>query len=118
MIVKDESVIPTGPFCYSIVPIVEGEILSDDIERFGKELREFRYHGDTKEVLCPYWRRTDYGTVICDFLHKEVYDEENEDARALIEAKFGKSEPGDKIGHSWALPDELKICGIHDPDSE
>lgn len=109
--------IPAGPFCYSIVPIAVGEILSDNLERFGKELREFRYHGDTKEVLCPYWRTTDYGTVICEFLHKETYDDLDADSRALIEAKFGKSEPGGRIRHSWALPDELKICGINDPDS-
>lgn len=90
----DHPEIPVGPFCYSLVPIADGEVLSDDVERFGKELREFRYHGQNKEVLCPYWRRTDYGTVVCDFLHKEVHDD------------------------SWALPDELKICGINDPDSE
>lgn len=60
---KDKSVIPPGEFCYRVVRLGAGESISDDIERFGRDLREFRYHGAYKEVLCPYWIRTERDTV-------------------------------------------------------
>jgi hypothetical protein len=61
---KKKSIIPPGCFCYRIKRIQGDEKLNDNIDRFGKDLREFRYHGEYKEILCPYWRLTDYGTVI------------------------------------------------------
>ena len=66
----------------------------------------------TRTVLCPYWQRTDYGTVRCNFLDKEVVDEEDSEAREKIMKYFGISNPEEKFAFSWALPDEVKICGI------
>ena len=69
---KDTSVIPVSDyFCCQIVEIQPDEILSTDIERFGKDLREYRYSENTKEILCPYWFRTDHNTVRCVFLDIE-----------------------------------------------
>lgn len=50
----DSSVIPPGEYCYRLVATTDGEVLVDDIERFGKDLREFSYGTEVKEVLCPY----------------------------------------------------------------
>lgn len=113
----DDSVIPPGDHCYRVVKIREGEILNGDINQFGKELREYRYHGNYKEVLCPYWQRTDYGTVRCNFLDKEVVDDEDLEAREKIMKHFGISNPGEKFDFSWALPDEIKICGINEDEN-
>ena len=57
-----------GNHCYRVVELEEGEELSHDIERFGKDLRGFSYRTGLKEVLCPYWQKTDYGVVRCEYL--------------------------------------------------
>jgi hypothetical protein len=111
---KDESLIPRGEYCYRIIKIAKGEALgSDDLDRFGKELREVPYHGEHKEVLCPYWIRTDYGTVKCDFLGKEVVEEEEDNATERIKIHFGHGQIPETIGYSWKLSDEIKICGVN-----
>ncbi|MEW5886822.1 MAG: hypothetical protein AB1735_09005 [Pseudomonadota bacterium] len=115
----DASLIPPGEYCYRVVKIREGEILSKDINKFGRELREFSYNGAYKEVLCPYWNRTEYGTVRCDFLDKEFVDDEDSNAIGKIIAHFGSSDAPEKFGRSWALSDEIKICGVReDEDGE
>lgn len=73
---NDPSKILPGEFCYRIYPLKPGEILSTDASQFGRNLREYPYHPGFKEVLCPYWQRTDYGTVKCLFMETEVLDEE------------------------------------------
>lgn len=113
----DESLIPYGQFCYRIEKIGDGEVLSRDIERFGKDLREYSYFGDLKEVLCPYWIRTDYGTVRCEFLGREVVDEDDRKALAKIARHFGE-EAAKTISYSYELADELKICGIREEDPD
>lgn len=110
---KDKSIIPPGEYCYRIVEIQDGEVLSDDIDRFGKDLREYSYGGGYKEILCPYWQRTDYGTVRCNYLEKEVIDDLDFDAHKKIMAHFGISDVYEKFDSCWELPDEIKICGIN-----
>lgn len=115
----DTSLIPPGEYCYRIVKIGEGETLSRDISKFGRELREYPYHGAYKEVLCPYWHRTEYGTVRCDFLGREFVDDKDSRAIEKIIAYFGSPDAPDRFERSWALPDEIKICGVReDEDSE
>ena len=41
--VRDATQIPPGENCYRVVELIEGEVLSEEIERFGKDLREFSY---------------------------------------------------------------------------
>ncbi len=116
---KDESVIPPGNFCYRLKRIKDGEVLSKDIARFGRDLREYSYNGKYKEILCPYWYRTDYGTVKCIYLEKEVVDEEDENAADKIQKKFGDPDAVNNFDHSWELSDEIKICGIrYEKDTE
>ncbi len=112
----DTSVIPSGDYCYRVVDIREGEILIEDPNRFGKELRQYRYHGNDKQVLCPYWQRTDYGTVRCNFLDKEIIDDEDLAAENKIMEYFNISDPRAKFESSWMLADEIKICGINEDD--
>jgi hypothetical protein len=83
----DQSVIPFGDYCYEIIELKPDEVLSTDVEQFGKNLREFRYHGNSKEVLCPYWFRLDNGMTRCEYLNIE--DDENS-----------------------YLADEIKICDV------
>lgn len=110
----DDSLIPPGKYCYRVIKIREGEILSRDINKFGRELREFSYHSAYKEVLCPYWHRTEYGTVRCDFLGREFVDEEYSTAIEKIISNFGSPDAPDRFERSWALPDEIKICGVRE----
>lgn len=109
---KDPALIPVGENCYRLVPIAPGAVLDDDAWRYGMDLREFRYHGDWKTVLCPYWRRTGHGTVRCEFLDREVFDEDDDHAREKVVALFGDRAEG-RVGRAWELADEFKVCAIH-----
>lgn len=116
---KQKSFIPQGDYCYRVVEIQAGEILNGNVLQFGKELREFRYHGNMKEVLCPYFQRTNYGTVRCNFLDKEYVDEDDSDAIEKIIKHLGIPDAKNPFDYSWALSDEIKICGINeDEDTE
>ena len=115
---KDCLVIPHGEYCYRILPINEGEILSRDIHRFGKDLREYRYRGNFKEVLCPYWERTDYGTIRCNYLELEVVDEDDNSAKQKLADYFGTDKAIDQLKYSWALSDEIKVCGINQENDD
>ncbi|MDR0664350.1 MAG: hypothetical protein LBF86_02365 [Helicobacteraceae bacterium] len=112
----DTSLIPPGEYCYRVIKIREGEILSQEIEKFGRELREYSYNGAYKEVLCPYWQKTAYGTVRCNFLDREFVDDEDPKSMEKIVAHFGSPDAPDKFKRSWALSDEIKICGIRDDE--
>ena len=109
----DTLIIPPGDYCYKVVKIRDGEVLSRQIEAFGRELREFSYYGSYKEVLCPYWQRTEYGTVRCNFLDYECIDDADNSHEKLI-AHFGTPDAPDWFKFSWALPDEVNICGIRE----
>jgi hypothetical protein len=108
----DASLIPSGEYCYRVVKIREGEILSRDLEKFGRELREARYHGEYKRVLCPYWQSTEYGTVRCDFLDREFIDDTEK-----ILAHFGGQDAPSRFEYFLVLPDEIKICGIREDEA-
>lgn len=110
---KDTTVIPFGDYCYQLVPIEEGEILIKDIERFGKDLREFSFSHALKEILCPYWQRTDHGMVICDYLGVQCLDEDNPDARSKAVQHFGSEEALARVNRPSLLYDEIKICDIN-----
>jgi hypothetical protein len=114
---KDPSLIPSGGHCYQVVRLQPGETLSDEIDRFGKDLREFSYHPGYKEVLCPYWTRTDYGTVRCEFLNREVLDEVPQ-ARLKVQAHFGVTDAASLFDSDWALPDEIKRCGHREDEND
>jgi hypothetical protein len=110
--------IPHGSFCYRIVDLAPNEVLSTDIHRFGRDLREYSYRPGRKEVLCPYWYRTDYGMVRCQFLGVETLDEEDSAARDLAIAHFGSEAAFFASDDDRILADETKICGIHTDDEE
>ncbi|MBK6651926.1 MAG: hypothetical protein IPG42_20895 [Betaproteobacteria bacterium] len=65
-----DPLIPSGRFCYRLEPITPGEVMANDLERYGKDLREHSYGGGMKQVLCPYWIRTDHGTVRCEKMNR------------------------------------------------
>lgn len=110
---KDSSIIPLGDYCYRLVPIKEVETLDKDVERFGKDLREFSFSHALKEILCPYWQSTDYGMVICEYLGVQCLDEDDPDARTKAVQHFGSEEALVRINRPSLLYDEIKICGIN-----
>lgn len=110
---KDKSVIPFGSYCYQLINIEKGEILADAIERFGKDLREFSYSHTLKEILCPYWRMTDYGMVLCEYLDVQCLDEDDPDARSKALLHFGSEAALASLNRPSLLYDEIKICDIN-----
>lgn len=118
---KDPSKIPPGRFCYRVYPLRPGEVLVNDISRFGKELREFSYRPGFKEVLCPYWQRTEYGTIKCSFTNKEVLDSECrnlEESITLLAIYLDSEEQARTFPRSWELADEIKICGVNEDEDD
>jgi hypothetical protein len=111
----DRSLIPPGGLCYQVVDLEPGETLSDDWDRFGLDLREFKYGERAKQVLCPYWTKTHHGTVRCEWLDLEVHDDnaDFETSRALSRAHFGEVEVYRRVKYSLLLSDEIKICDIN-----
>lgn len=110
----DESLIPPGRFCFRVVKIRAGEIMDADVDKYGRQLREFRYLGDWKVMLCPYWTKTEYKTVRCAFLNKEFYTDAISRQKEKILAHFGSTEIPDHIEFSHYIHDEIKVCGIKD----
>lgn len=113
---KDTSVIPLGEDCYKLVPIQTGEVMHDDPEEYGKQLREYTYLGNLKQVLCPYWHKTDYGMVQCRFLEIEGLIEDEDGAWEKAVHHFGSSEALFKANQATLLFDEIKYCGINELD--
>ena len=110
--IRDATQIPPGEYCYRVVELAEGEVLSKDIERFGKDLREFSYRPGLKEILCPYWRKTDFGMVCCDYLEQACLNEDEENALEKAIAHYGSREQFEANNKHSLLYDEIKICGI------
>ncbi len=81
---------------------------------YGKDLREFSFHRGQKAVLCPYWIRTSHGTVRCEKMNVEVFDDGSDPKGAVLKATahFGADKVHALVRHSHWLPDELKICGM------
>ncbi len=115
---SDTKEIPPGGFCYRVVSLKPGEVLSKDIDKFGKELREYPWHEGYKEVLCPYWRRTDYGMVRCEYMGVEELDEDDSEAWDKAIAHFGNKDAFLKANHPGYLYDEIKGCGIKEYEEE
>lgn len=118
---KTHPLIPVGQFCYRIEEIAPGEVLSRELDRYGRDLREFPYRRGTKCVLCPYWQRTNHGTVRCEYLGKEVHDEEAMDralARRQATEYFGADRVNEQVGWSSDLADEYKVCGVNEDDDD
>jgi len=110
----DKSLIPPGPYCYWIKEIQDQEILGTDIEYFGKDLREYPYAGNYKEILCPYYHRTDYGTVRCEYVDEEYLDGLDDQAAEKIIQHFGTDKVlKERFPYDDYLSDEIKICGIN-----
>ena len=112
---SEDALIPYGEYCYSVEVLGPGESLSNDVDRYGFDLREFRYHNDRKAILCPYWRRTSHGTVRCEKLLREVFAEREsfEVERMKAAAHFGEKSVGRSVGYSYELADEIKVCNIN-----
>lgn len=115
---KDTSIIPAGLYCYKVVRLKDGEILSRDIKCFGKDLREYPYRDGWKEVLCPYWYRTEYGMIRCDFLEIESLDEGDDGAKSKAIAHYGSLEDFNKVNVPTDLYDECKKCKVKLEDEE
>lgn len=119
---KTHPLIPVGDFCYRVERLAPGEVLSRDLDRYGKDLREYSFSlaHRTKAVLCPYWQVTGHGTVRCEHLNREVLDEERDYALSLDKANkhFGADRVHEMVGRSWALADEIKICGVNEDDED
>lgn len=112
----DLSLIPPGNYCYRVVDLKPGEVLSQDIDRFGRELREFSYNKGRKEILCPYWYRTEYGMVQCRYLNVETLDDDDPEAKSKALAHFGGEKAFEEANHPSLLYDEIKICGINEEE--
>jgi hypothetical protein len=115
---KDSSLIPPGSFCYFVVALCPGEILSTDRDRYGFELREFLYHPGAKAVLCPYWQMTDYGMVRCDFMEVQSLNRDYSGSMSKALNYFGSEEEFNKVNRYSYLYDEQKICGINDEEDD
>ena len=114
---NDPTKIPPGEDCYRLYPIREGEVLSNNSEEYGNNLREFSFLGNYKQVLCPYWEKTDYGTVKCLFLNQEYFDENSENSFSLLSAKIGE-ELAENFPRDNDLIEEIKICGINNDQED
>jgi hypothetical protein len=118
MVNKDTTVIPPGGYCYRVVRLRPNEILSEDVERFKKNLREYLFTPGWKEVLCPYWLRTDYGMVRCDFLEVESLDEDDPNAMEKALKHFSSEDAFRKANRYSLLYDEIKICDVRIDEAE
>ena len=108
----DPSLIPDGPYCYR-VELKEESFVNGDVRRYGKELREFSHHGQWKAILCPYWHRTEHGTIRCEYVGDECLDDQDPEARDKCTRYFSVRGMESCQYSSW-LGDECKICGVRE----
>ncbi len=103
--------IPQGSFCYHVAPTDDRVMIDPTSPRLGFDLREASWVPEKKIVLCPYWVRTDYGTVRCEYLRLEVlahgYGPSDGATERLGEAAASKLE------HYSDLSDMLKTCKVN-----
>jgi hypothetical protein len=95
-----------------------GEVRSRDLDRFGKDRREFPYHKGWKQVRCPYWHRTDYGMVRCEFLRVEGRDEDDPEARSKALAHLGSELAFAAANRSSYLDDKIKLCEVNEEEED
>jgi hypothetical protein len=85
---KDTSVIPKGEYCYD-VPTLD-------------------------RTICPYWQRTDYGMVKCNYMNLQDLDDwRGNDARQEAVAYYGGELEFEKNCYFSYLHDEQKICDVN-----
>lgn len=101
---KDMSLIPEGQFCYQTIRV---EVV--DEKGYVKDIYSVNPYD-----RCPYWQRTDYGTVRCLFLGREVVDEYGgNNAIQKITQHFGEEKALEQFEYCSDLADEIKICRIN-----
>ena len=108
---KHPLLIPAGHFCYRVLPSEVTPIIKMDSPRLGRDMREAatRTHGE-RVVLCPYWERTDYGTVRCGYQNREVAGIGKNDSMLAMD-KLGFEESR-KLQSMTLLADMQKECGV------
>jgi hypothetical protein len=114
---EDTTKIPPGNYCYRVYPLRNGEILSHDLAKFGRSLREYSYNKGFKEMLCPYWQRTNYGTIKCLFTKTECLDTTQDNSLELLVSVIGEK-AAHEFPTNWRLEDEIKICGINEDQDD
>ncbi len=82
----------------------------------GRPCASIRIMGPSKAVLCPYWRRTDYGMTMCEFTGDQSLNEYEADAGEKALDHFGSEERLHAHWTSIVLHDEVKCCGIHEEE--
>ncbi len=111
--------VPAGEYCYQRTAATAADYVPLDPALAGVEVRVYVSRG-MKFSRCPHWQTTEHGTVRCELLDVEVLDEHGDYAAALAmaTAHFGELEVDAKVGRSWMLADEIKICDINldEPD--
>lgn len=112
---KDPTKIPKGEYCYSRVAIQNNELTNGSYERFGYEVREVKTKDNDKIVLCPYWVRTEYGTIRCNFLNEEFIDDDLNYKYALdLRVKhFGSLTKAETYKTHPLFTDNIKICKLN-----
>lgn len=61
----------------------------------------------------------DYGSVICEYLEKEIIDTDDSEVHKKIGSRFGVSDAFDKFHTDFSLADGIKFAeSVTDEDSE
>lgn len=103
---RDTQLIPKGKFCYRVEPLAEG-LLHPSSPEVGGQVREAKFGDKEKIVLCPYWIRTEHGTVRCEYLNIEVEGMASGDYELSL--KHYGVEKTAQI--EWSLlSDKIKVC--------
>jgi hypothetical protein len=105
--------IPSGGFCYKVLPVPHEKGASIHDSEFGRGLREAEWPPDETIQLCPYWMRTGHGTVCCEYLKMEAL-EIRDGAYALAVSHFG-ADRASAIDDSL-LGDMIKVCKVRSDD--
>ena len=92
-----------------------GEVLDNDVRRFGMELRQYTFGGNYKSVLCPFWEQTEYGIVRCRHTGIISLDDTAGCLERVI-AHYGSYDAFRVLRKSATLYDEEKCCDIHTDD--
>ncbi|MBU0752978.1 MAG: hypothetical protein KJ787_04065 [Gammaproteobacteria bacterium] len=99
--------IPEGKFCYRIE--VSAESIHPSSPAVGGQVREAKFGDREKMVLCPYWMRTEHGTVRCGYLSIEVEGMVSGDYELSTE-HYGVEKTGTI---EWSLlSDKIKVCQV------
>lgn len=109
----DESKIPKGDYCYTIV----GEGLSLEINGEKKPYQKIK--------RCPYWKAKDFGGVLepyCEVLKQgSIHPDTTEEEEKKLLDFFGSEKEMEKIfpsGRICLLWEGIKECGINPEDEE